>query len=76
MCKRWKIRPQGVADDAIFAQGGHSSGSIANEFSRCGVFFQPARKADRLTGWNIMRRLLAAAGQPDVPGLYISRACE
>lgn len=76
MCKRWQVRPYGVADDAIFAQTGHGSGSIANEFSRCGVLFRPAQKADRLTGWSIMRRLLADAGKPDVPGLYISRACE
>ncbi|MFA7597394.1 MAG: phage terminase large subunit [Novosphingobium sp.] len=76
MCKRWGIRPDGVADDAIFAQTGHGAGSIANEFSRCGVLFRPARKADRLTGWTMMRRLLADAGKPDVPGLYISRACE
>lgn len=75
MCKHWKIRPQGVADDAIFAKTGHGSGSIADEFTRCGVHFAPAKKADRITGWNIMRRLLADAGKPDVPGLYISRGC-
>ena len=76
MCERWKIRAEGVADDAIFARGGHGSGSIADEFMRYRVYFRPAKKADRLTGWNIMRRLLADAGKPDVPGLYISRACE
>jgi hypothetical protein len=76
MCKRWKVRPHGVADDAIFAHTGSGSGSIAAEFSRCGVQFIPARKADRLTGWNIMRRMLADAGKPDVPGLYVSRVCE
>ncbi|MFC4593508.1 phage terminase large subunit [Sphingobium tyrosinilyticum] len=76
MCKRWEIPARGVADDAIFAQTGHGSGSIANEFTRCGVHFQPAQKADRLTGWNIMRRLLSDAGKPDVPGLYVSRVCE
>lgn len=76
MCKRWSIPARGVADDAIFAQSGHGAGSIADEFTRCGVHFRPAKKADRLTGWNIMRRLLADAGKPDVPGLYISRACE
>lgn len=43
-------------------------------FSRCGVRFDPAKKADRITGWNIMRRLLADAGQVDKPGLYISRS--
>ena len=75
MCKRWGVQPQGVADDAIFAKSGHGAGSIADEFSRAGVYFEPARKADRLTGWNIMRRLLSDAGKPDVPGLYISRGC-
>lgn len=75
MCARWSVSPSGVADDAIFAKSGHSSGSIADEFRRCGVSFHPAKKADRITGWNIMRRLLADAGKPDVPGLYISRDC-
>jgi len=76
MCKRWKIRPQGVADDACFAKTGHGSGTIAEEFARYGVYFQPARKAERIPGWNIMRRLLADAGKPDVPGLYITRDAE
>lgn len=76
MCKRWKVQPRGVADDACFANTGHGSGSIATEFTRYGVHFRPAQKADRLSGWNIMRRLLEDAGKPDVPGLYISRACE
>ena len=76
MCKRWKVPARGVADDAIFANTGHSAGSIAGEFSRAGVHFQPARKADRLSGWAIMRRMLQDAGKPDVPGLYIARSCE
>lgn len=76
MCKRWQVEARGVADDAIFARTGHRDGSIADEFARCGVHFRPAKKADRLTGWSIMRRLLADAGKPDVPGLYVSRSCE
>ena len=40
-----------------------------------GVSFDPAKKADRLTGWNVMRRMLADAGKLDVPGLYIARNC-
>lgn len=76
MCKRWNVAPRGVADDAIFAKTGHGAGSIAEEFGRAGVHFIPAKKADRLTGWNIMRRLLSDAGKPDVPGLYVSRSCE
>lgn len=75
LANRWKIRPQGVADDACFARHGHASGSIADEFRAHGVTFQPAKKADRLTGWTRMRRLLADAGKPDVPGLYVSRRC-
>jgi len=75
LCKRWNIRPVGVADDAIFAKSGHGAGSIADEFMLGDVRFSPAKKADRLTGWNIMRRMLADAGKPDVPGLYISRNC-
>lgn len=76
MCKRWKVHPSGVADDAIFAKGGSANGSLADEFSRAGVYFRPAKKADRVSGWNVLRRLLADAGKPDVPGLYISRSCE
>ena len=75
MSKRWKIKPAGVADDAIFARMGSGAGSIADEFIRAGVRFSPAKKADRLTGWNIMRRMLADAGKPDMPGLYIARTC-
>lgn len=75
MCKRWKIKPNGVADDACFSAHGMSAGSIADEFARCGVYFRPAKKADRISGWSTMRRLLADAGKPDVPGLYISRSC-
>lgn len=87
MCTRWmpakadaykfqKVRPVGAADDAIFAKTGSGAGSISDEFSREGVNFMPAKKADRLTGWNIMRRLLQDAGKPDLPGLYIARHCE
>ncbi|HEY5310039.1 MAG TPA: hypothetical protein VIK97_16110, partial [Casimicrobiaceae bacterium] len=65
-----------MADDAIFALTGHSRGSIAEEFRREGVTFIPAKKSDRITGWNVMRRLLQDAGKPDVPGLYVSRGCE
>lgn len=76
LCKAWEVSPEGCADDAIFSRTGSVSGSIADEFARGGVRFHPAKKADRLTGWTIMRRLLADAGKPDVPGLYISRRCE
>jgi hypothetical protein len=52
-------RAENVAEDACFSQSGHSAGSIADEFRAAGVDFDPAKKADRLTGWSTMRRLLA-----------------
>ena len=76
MCARWKVEPEGVADDACFNVHGHSAGSIADEFRAAGVDFDPAKKGDRVTGWEIMRRLLQNAGKLDVPGLYIARHCE
>ncbi len=76
LADKWDMKPKGVADDACFAKSGYSSGSIAEEFARKGVYFEPAKKADRIAGWQLMRRLLADAGKPDVPGLYISRGCE
>ena len=76
MADRWNMRSEGVADDAIFAQHGSEAGSIADEFRRCGVDFLPAEKGSRVHGWETMRRMLADAGKPDVPGLYIARTCE
>jgi hypothetical protein len=76
LAKRWQMRPEGVADDAIFSRTGSSAGTIADEFRRQGVFFRPARKGSRVAGWETMRRLLQDAGKPDVPGLYVSRLAE
>ncbi|MEM1040582.1 MAG: phage terminase large subunit [Pseudomonadota bacterium] len=77
MCQRWNIRPNGTADDAIFARArGHATVTIADEFSQCGVMFSPARKGSRKAGWERMRTLLSQAGSADKPGLYISRACK
>ena len=76
MNQMWGLKSaRGVADDACFSQHGHAAGSIANEFRRFKVYFSEARKGGRQAGWEIMRRLLADAGKPDVPGLYISRRC-
>lgn len=75
LAERWGIRPLGVADDACFSKHGHSAGSIADEMRHHGVYFSEAKKGDRKTGWEIVRRLMADAGKTDRPGLYISRAC-
>jgi Phage terminase large subunit len=76
LCDKWKVAAQGCADDAIFARMGSSAGSISDEFAAAGVTFQQAKKGDRISGWQRMKRLLADAGKPDVPGLFISRSCE
>ncbi|MCF8112146.1 MAG: phage terminase large subunit [Desulfobacteraceae bacterium] len=77
LVEAWEMKKaSGVADDAIFSVHGAQAGSIADEFLRAGVYFRPAKKADRKTGWEVMRRLMQDAGKPDVPGLYISRDCE
>jgi hypothetical protein len=77
MCGRWHIRPNGTADDAIFARmRGLKAPTIADEFSRCGVMFTPAGKGSRKAGWEKMRTLLFQAGKPDLPGLYIARHCD
>jgi hypothetical protein len=75
LCRQWGAPPEGVADDAIFNNTGSQSGTIADEFRRAGVRFSKARKGMRISGWQKMRRLLADAGKPDVPGLYVSRSC-
>lgn len=52
LCDRWEIKPTGVADDAIFNSHGGRDGSIAEEFQRERVYFNPARKMDRVSGWS------------------------
>jgi hypothetical protein len=76
MTRKWGMKPRGVADDAIFANTGAASGSIAEEFRKAGVTFRPARKADRVSGWEILRRMMQDAGCVDKPGFYVSRNCE
>lgn len=76
LADRWGMQPEGVADDACFSNHGSQAGSISDEFRRAGVYFSPARKGDRKSGWEAMRRMLQDAGKPDVPGLYISRSAE
>ncbi|HXJ39626.1 MAG TPA: phage terminase large subunit [Bryobacteraceae bacterium] len=54
-CRDWGIRPRGVADDAIWARSGSGvSASIAEEFRKEGVTFRPAKKADRVSGWEVL----------------------
>lgn len=79
LCQKWGIdslSSRNVADDSIFARTGSGAISIAAEFKKEGIRFNPAQKGDRVSGWEIMRRMLADAGSPDRSGLYIARNCE
>ena len=63
MCAKWGMRPQGAADDSIFARArGYGAATIADEFSQQGVMFQPAGKGSRKAGWQRMRTMLSQAG--------------
>jgi len=76
MCTQWNVPLRGCADDACFARSrGFNAPSLADEFSACRVYFQPAGKGSRKAGWERMRILLSQAGKPDLPGLYIARNC-
>lgn len=75
MCAKWDIEAAGVADDACFAKTGASAGSIADELRRGGVYLERAGKADRISGWQTMKRLLMDAGKADKAGMYIARSC-
>jgi hypothetical protein len=74
-CKRWGIRPTGCLDDACFSDHGSQAGRLSDEYRKAGLIVHPVNKGDRISGWERMRRMLADAGQPDVPGLYISESC-
>jgi hypothetical protein len=77
LCARWGIHNiKGCGDDAMFARHrGIGAATIADEYIREGVNLNPAKKSDRKTGWTTMSRLLADAGKPDKPGLYINDLC-
>lgn len=75
MCEAWGVRPEGALDDACFAKHGHEL-TLADEYRKAGLRVQPARKGDRVSGWALMRTMMADAGKPDKPGFYVSRNCE
>ena len=64
MAQEWGIRrPSGVADGACFARHGHSTGSIAEEFRKFGVYWRRARKGNRIAGWATLRRMMEDEGR-------------
>lgn len=77
MCLDWDVYPKGVADDACFNKvRGQGAMSIADEFRAEGVYFDPAKKGDRISGWQKVKTMLSDAGKQDRAGLYISRKCK
>ncbi len=76
MCRLWRIRPRGVADDAMAAARGDQPRTFLEEFQRCGIKFKPAKKGERVPSLARMSRMLAAAGDPEEPGLYINDRCK
>ena len=66
MCGKWGVRPDGAADDSIFARArGYGAATIADEFSQQGVIFHPAGKGNRKAGWQRMRTMLSQARSID-----------
>lgn len=60
-----------VADAAIGAKIGSRDGSIGDQLKSCGAGFVAAPKGARAPGWQMLARLMEAAGDPSAPGFYI-----
>jgi hypothetical protein len=75
MCKRYGVRAVGVADDAAGIRN-QDGISVVDSFANNDVYFREAGKGSRVGGWQHVRELLNNAGKPDVPGLYLSDACQ
>lgn len=74
-CKTWGISAKGCLDDACFASHGSDAGTLADEYRKAGLMVHKVHKGDRLSGWEVMRRMMADAGKPDKPGLYVTEHC-
>lgn len=75
-CAHWNFNPvsaDNIADDACFASDGRDS--IAALFLQAGVRFSPAKKGDRVSGWEHLRTMMLRAGDFEQPGLYVSPRC-
>jgi hypothetical protein len=75
---KWRIAPVLVSDDAVFANVGLTI-TIPDQFSECGIKLIPAKKGQRIDGWNVCRTLCVAA-QPthlrEEPAFYYSEDCK
>lgn len=75
-CVRWGFNPRSIdniADDACFATDGRDS--IAALFLQSGVRFSPAKKGDRVSGWEHLRTMMLRADDFEQPGFYVSPRC-
>lgn len=65
-----------VMDAALGAEMGHRDGSIGHQLAQAGAGFIAAPKGRRAPGWALIAKLLEAAGDPSVPGLYATPQAE
>ena len=82
MCRRngidlQRIPPRHrVMDAALGAELGHRDGSLGNQLRQVGCGFVAAPKGRRPPGWQLIARLLEAAGDHSVPALYATPQVE
>jgi hypothetical protein len=65
-----------IADAAIGAEIGGDSGSIGAQLKRHGAEFRAGPKGKRAPGWQLMARMLEAAGDWTTAGLYATPKVE
>jgi hypothetical protein len=65
-----------VMDCALAAELGHRDGSLGSQLEQEGAAFVAAPKGRRPPGWQLLARMLEAAGDPSAPGLYATPAVE
>jgi hypothetical protein len=65
-----------VMDAALGAELGHKDGSLGNQLKAAGCGFVAAPKGRRPPGWQLTARMMEAAGDHTVPGLYATPRCE
>ena len=65
-----------IADAAIGAETGSDTGSIGAQLKRHGAGFVAGPKGKRAPGWQLMARLMEAAGDPTEAGLYATPKVE
>jgi hypothetical protein len=65
-----------VMDAALGAEMGHRDGSLGHQLAQSGAAFIAAPKGRRPPGWQLIARMLEAAGDSSVGGLYATPAVE